>query len=60
VICGSCDFALNDRVYADVGKDFGSEEFFVYEIIKSKNRNGEKTTVILKKKISGELINYVD
>lgn len=60
VICGKCDLQLNDRVYADAENGYGNEEFYVNEIIKSKNKNGETTTVILKKKINGELINYVD
>lgn len=60
VICGKCDFQLNDRVYADIVSGFDKDVFYVNEIIKCKDKNGEKNTVILKKEISGELINYVD
>lgn len=59
VISEKCDLKLCDRVIVDL-KDFPlGEEFIVYEIVKSKNRNGENTTVILKKKEKGELVNYV-
>lgn len=59
VICGACDLMLNDRVNVDI-KGFKNEEFFVYETVRSKNKDGEKTIVLLKKNIDGELINYVD
>lgn len=58
-LAGDCDFHLYDRVYADLNILSDREEFYVSEIVKSKNKNGEKTAVILKKKINGELINYV-
>jgi len=52
-LAGACDFKLFDRVETDKG------EFLVYEIIRTKNKNGEKTTLVLKRKPKGELINYV-
>lgn len=52
-LAGSSDFKLYDRIETDKG------EFLVFEIIKSKNKNEEKTTLVLKRKIEGELINYV-
>lgn len=59
IILEKCDLKLYDRVLIDL-KDFNlNEEFLVYEIVKSKNKNGEKTTVVLKKKQKGDLINYV-
>lgn len=58
-LAGDCDFCLYDKVYADPNMFSGSEAFYVSEIVKSKNQNGEKTAVVLKKKINGELINYV-
>ncbi len=59
VIYGKCDLKLYDRVIFDL-KDFTlDKEFIVYEIVKSKDKNGEKVTVVLKKKEKGELVNYV-
>lgn len=59
VILEKCDLKLYDRIVIDL-KDFTlKDEFIVYEIVKSKNRNAEKTTVVLKKKQKGDLINYV-
>lgn len=58
-LAGDCDFHLYDKVYADLNMLSGREEFYVSEIVKSKNQNGEKTAVVLKKKINGGLINYV-
>ena len=57
VIAGECDLRLFDRVKLSFGGD--PEAFFVYEKTVSKNKSGEKTAVVLKKNIDGELINYV-
>lgn len=58
VIAGECDLRLFDRVELSFsGSD--PEEFFVYEKTVSKSGSGEKTAVVLKKNIDGELINYV-
>lgn len=58
VIAGECDLRLYDRVKLSFSGDI-PEEFFVYEKTVSKSGNGEKTAVVLKKNIDGELINYV-
>lgn len=58
-LSGECDFRLYDRVSVDFDAFKISGEFYVSELVKSKNENGEKTSVVLKKKIDGELINYV-
>lgn len=58
-IAGECDLQVFDRIIADFDILNGSREFYVDETVKSKNENGEKTAVVLKKKINGELINYV-
>lgn len=52
-LAGDCDFQLFDRVKTDKG------EFLVYEMIHSKGEQGEETALVLKKKIDGELMNYV-
>lgn len=52
-LSGICDFKLFDRVLTDKG------EFFVGEIIYAKNENGEVTTLVMKRKSEGKLINYV-
>lgn len=57
VIVGACDLRLYDRV--EFSFSGAPEEFFVYEKTVSKNASGEKTAVVLKKNIDGELINYV-
>lgn len=56
---GDCDFRIFDRVAAAFKMFEINEDFYVSEIVKSKNRSGEKTAVVLKKKLNGELINYV-
>ena len=57
VIVGECDLKLFDKVAFNFNG--ASETFFVYEKTVTKNESGEKTTVVLKKNIDGELINYV-
>ena len=57
VIVGACDLRLFDRVMLSFGNV--PETFFVYEKTVSKSKSGEKTAVVLKKNIDGELINYV-
>lgn len=59
VLAGNCDLQIYDRVVLDFDLFEKDEEFFVSEIVISKNENGEKTSVLLKKKINGELVNYV-
>lgn len=59
VILEKCDLKLYDRVFVDLNDFALDEEFIVYEIVKSKNKNAEKTKVVLKKKQKGDLINYV-
>ena len=58
VIVGACDLRLYDRVKFSFSGD-APDEFFVYEKTVSKSASGEKTAVVLKKNIDGELINYV-
>ena len=58
VIAGECDLQLYDRVKFSFSGG-AAEEFFVYEKTVSKSASGEKTAVVLKKNIDGELINYV-
>lgn len=57
VISGECDLQLYDRMEISFSGDI--EEFFVCEKTVSKSKSGEKTAVVLKKNINGELINYV-
>ncbi len=58
-LSGDCDFRLCDKVSVDFdGQDY-SGTYFVSEMVKSMGKNGEKTTLVLKKKIDGELVNYV-
>lgn len=52
-LSGICDFKLFDRVQTDKG------EFFVNKIIYAKNEKGETTTLVMKRKPEGKLINYV-
>lgn len=59
VIAGECDLRLYDRVSICFSDGGTAEEFFVSEKTVSKNRSGEKTAIVLKKNIDGELINYV-
>lgn len=53
VLAGSCDFKLYDRVKTDRG------EFSVREIIDTKNDKGERTTLVMQRKIEGRTVNYV-
>ena len=57
VISGECEIGLFDRVQTAFGDE--KEEFFVSEIVRSKSKNGEKTVLLMKKKIDGEIVNYV-
>ena len=50
---------LYDRVAFDFDVADIKDEFYVCEIVRSKGKGGEKTTVVLKKKTDGELVNYV-
>ncbi len=59
VILGESDLEIFDRVIIDFDDCFNDEEFYVSELAVCKNENGEQTTVLLKKKINGEMINYV-
>lgn len=59
VIDGSCDLEIYDRVSVHFELFSESEEFYVSELVFSKNENGETTTALLKKKINGEMVNYV-
>ncbi len=58
-ISGECDVKLCDRISVDfAAREYGGE-FLVNEIVKSMGKSGEKTTLVLKKRIDGELVNYV-
>lgn len=59
VLAGECDLRLFDRVELSFTDGGASEEFYVHEKTVSKSESGERTTVVLKKNIDGELINYV-
>lgn len=59
VILGESDLEIYDRVVLDFDEYFSNEEFYVSELVFCKNENGEYTTVLLKKKINGEMVNYV-
>ena len=59
VITGECDLQLFDRVEVRFNESGATEAFYVHEKTVSKNGGGEKTTLVLKKNIDGELINYV-
>ncbi|MDE5669889.1 MAG: hypothetical protein K2I14_00270, partial [Eubacterium sp.] len=59
VILGESNLEIYDRVVLDIDECFSNEEFYVSELVFSKNENGEYTTVLLKKKINGEMVNYV-
>lgn len=52
-LSGVCGFHLFDRVKTDKG------EFFVSEIIYAKNEKGETTTLVMKRKPEGKMMNYV-
>lgn len=58
-LSGNADFMLADRVQVDFKEISASGEFLVYEIVREKNRNTEKTTLVLKKEIQEEFLNYV-
>ena len=59
VISGNCDLEIYDRVLINSDMFGEDNEFYVSELVFSKNENGESTSVLLKKKINGELVNYV-
>ncbi|MCH5317296.1 MAG: hypothetical protein J1E05_04910 [Eubacterium sp.] len=59
VIVGECELSLFDRVELNSNDGEEYEEFYVFEKTVSKNESGEKTTLVFKKNIDGELINYV-
>lgn len=59
-ILGECDLELFDRVLVDIDGFAEKGEYVVYELVKSKGGDGEKTTALLKKSQRGELVNYVD
>lgn len=52
-LSGVCDFCLFDRVQTEKGS------FFVSEIIYAKNEKGETTTLVMKRRPEGKMINYV-
>lgn len=58
-LSGIADFMPADRINVSFDRLSANGEFLVYEIIKEKNVNGEKTTLILKKEIQEALLNYV-
>lgn len=57
-LAGICDFRLYDRVEID-SELAESGVFTVFEVVKSRNENGDKTTLVMKRKIDGEIVNYV-
>ena len=59
VLLGNCDLALYDRMLIKADDMLQNEEFYVAELTFSKNKNGERTTALLKKNIDGEMVNYV-
>lgn len=59
-VCGKCSLKLFDTVDVCLDDFSVSGRFIVYEITRLKNKNGEKTVVLLKKENESELINYVD
>lgn len=52
-LSGVCDFRLFDRIDTEKG------ELFVSEIIYEKNENSETTSLVMKKRPEGKMINYV-
>ena len=59
VLIGECDLEIYDRVVISMDDVFENEEFYVSELVFLKNENGEQTTALLKKKMNGEIVNYV-
>lgn len=59
VILGECNLEIYDRVVIEFDALFKNEEFYVSELAFCKNENGERTTALLKKKMNGEIVNYV-
>ncbi|MDE5605268.1 MAG: hypothetical protein K2I73_06785 [Eubacterium sp.] len=59
VLLGNCDLALYDRMLINAEDTLQNEEFYIAELTFSKNKNGERTTALLKKNIDGEMVNYV-
>ncbi len=56
---GTADFMLYDRVHVSLKGLCENAELLVYELVKSKGKNGEKTIVKLRAEQDGGLINYV-
>lgn len=54
-----CDFALADRIFADIDRLGVKGEFTLCAVARAKDQNGVKTTLTLRKEIDGGLINYV-
>lgn len=59
-ICGECDLKLFDTVSANIEEIGACGEFTVYELVRMKNKNGEKTIALLKKSQEEDFVNYVD
>ena len=59
VLPGDCDLAIYDRMLINAEDTLQNEEFYIAELTFSKNKNGERTIVLLKKNIDGEMVNYV-
>ncbi|MCD7873131.1 MAG: hypothetical protein LUG21_07545 [Clostridiales bacterium] len=57
---GSADIKLFDKVFISINDISVCGEFYVYETVKSKNKNGKTTYLALKKDMEEELLNYVD
>lgn len=58
-LAGECEFSLADRIYVDFERLGISGEFILNSIVRAKNSKGTKTTLVLRKEIDGELVNYV-
>lgn len=59
VLASSAGFSLGDMLFVDLKKLGISDDYFVHGIVRSKNSNGEKTVLTLRKETDGELVNYV-
>ncbi|MCD7723316.1 MAG: hypothetical protein LUH82_05140 [Clostridiales bacterium] len=59
-IAGECDLQLCDRVHVKSDMLNLDAQMAVCEIVRCENVNGAKTSVVLKEKTDGEIINYVD
>lgn len=58
-LAGDTDLRLADKVTISLERLGINDAFTVCSIIRTKNSNGIKTTLTLRKEIDGELINYV-